>query len=495
MSQARNPFINNSPNTLAEHNIAPDLENDSTSQILDGDYDIKLEVIGDIHEKDLEDYKETLNNKYSDEKPDAVLATGDLITNTDIRANIPTQPPETAKEDFEYTVDVLDQIGEELGTEVYVVPGNHDPIKGAHPDNEHYIGQIEELYSEEIEDSVFDHVIGQKENVTNLEYGMVQLEDMSIIGGSHFYEPEPDPDKIPTPEIDDLYEEQELEVISEILENQQSNEYGTLGSFISGLPLVGSVWDYTANFLGYGTEPVEAEDITLEDIEELQEEYSQRQIMSEEHEEYLESYEEVTKEYQEKYELMKTLLDNAGEDVVLLDHFTFDTDGESELDKLGEANKGSPAMRDAIKEFKDDKNITMFFGHRHEPGHEEIMGVDAYGAGEDYIEVGMNKGAVEDYKVQESKLSNPKPNFDAQQNVSQPNPVQSQPSRQEMMMKEIENMEEAGGPEQFYQETEDILEDILQRSELSEEELARKKQKRKEQLEKLWENRDNIRNE
>jgi len=498
--EAKNPQIQQRSSTVSPEEPSINSSEDP-SKLLEGEYDANLEVLGDIHESDLEGYKENLKSKYSEESPDAILATGDLITNTDIRKNVETKDPRQTKEEFEYTVDLLDEIGKEANAPVYVVPGNHDPIKGAHPNNEEYISKMEDLYDDEIEQSIFEDVIKEKENVNNLEYGLTEINGTSIIGGSHFYNPEADPAKIPDPEIDDLYEEDDLEKVSEILEEQNSKQYGSLGNFLSSIPLIGSAWDYVAeNFLDYGTESISTDEITLDDIENLSQ-GMKKELMSEEHEEYLNSIEEVTKDYNEKYDKMTSLLEEAGDDVIILDHFTFDTQGQSDLDVLGQENKGSPALRDAIQEYNDEKNISMFFGHKHSKGHEEVMGVDSYRLGEgNYMEAGINNGVVEDHAWYDSTewSSQPQPQ-PQQQQPSRPTPQQQQsqaqqqqPSRQEIILEDLRKMEELGGPEELANQTEENVEKVLEMNGASPEQIERQKKKRKQKLETIWNNRENI---
>lgn len=450
---------------------------------LEGEYDEHIEVIGDIHETDLSDYSDSLEKKYSDsEGPDAFLATGDYFTNSLIRQDLdPT--PERDLEVLENNLSKLNEFGEKYDAPVITNRGNHEPIKGAHPGNEEAVDKYEEIFEEkhgEIEDDIFSRIVSELENVEDLEYGTTQIGDKTVIGGSHFFEPEPDPGTIPEPETSEIYDEEELEEIADILSEENSHEYGLLGS----IPIIGGLYRTATDFLFsdefLGNKNFEASELSLEDVEKLPEE-AYDNLVSEEHEAYNRQIEQISEKYEDKKQKYEELFEEAGDEVILLDHFTFDTEGQSDIDMLQGEHKGSPAVRDVVKEYSDEKDITTFFGHAHGGGHDEVFGVDMYNVGEgQYIEAGFNGGELETQRYGDLSQSQEKQG----------------PSEKDMqaLKQTLEVMEESEDFESFWEKQEQELEQQLG-EQIPDEKLEEKKEMNKKNARNTWENRDKIANQ
>lgn len=391
------------------------VENPNFEQIdegLEGEYEGRIEVIGDIHETDLGEYKDFLESKYGEDSLDAIsldgiLVTGDLYHNSQIDGSA-TNTPESDLERLEINLEYLDEIGERLETDVYVIPGNHAPIKGAHPGNEQAVEVLEEIYEEKhdsISKNIYKDLVSKKENVEDIEYSTKQIGDKTLIGGSHFYDPEDDPNEIQSPNIEEIYDEEDLEEIAEILTEEQELDYGVLGD----LPYIGEPYRKVCDFLFtdefLGKKQVEISEIELEDIESLSEDIRE-EVIVEEHRKYIQDVEESSGEYEEKKQKYSELFEQAGDEVILLDHFTFDTEGQSEIDHLGGEHKGSPALRDVIKQHSSDKDITTFFGHSHSGGKDQVFGVDMYNLGKgQYLEAGFGEDGIEASRYQSQSRS------------------------------------------------------------------------------------------
>lgn len=447
---------------------------------LEGDYDERIEVIGGIHETDLSEYSEALDQKYSGEEgPDAFLATGDYFTNSLIRKGV-DDTPEQDLEVLENNLSKLNEFGEKYDAPVILNKGNHEPIEGAHPGNEEAVNKYEEIYQEkhgEVEDDIFGSIVSELENLEDLEYGTTQIGDKTVIGGSHFFEPEPDPGTIPDPEPSEIYDEEELDEIADILSEEKSHDYGLLGS----MPLVGGLYKKAANFLFsdefLGNENFEASELSLEDIEELPEE-AYEELVSEEHESYNHQIEQISEKYEGKKQKYEELFEEAGDEIILLDHFTFDTEGKSDIDKLRGEHKGSPAVRDVVKEYSDEKDITTFFGHAHGGGHDEVFGVDMYNVGEgQYIEAGFTDDGLETNRY------------------GSPTKDQSDEELSEEDMAQVEQtleaMDESEDFESFWGKQEEKIEENLG-DQLGQEEIEKTKKAARAQSKQFWENKDEI---
>jgi len=184
---------------------------------LEGDYDLDLEVIGDIHATDIENHKEYLTDKYDSGELDGILVTGDLTTNPALG-----QPGRDGVEDLndykellDENISVLDEIGDELDVDLYSVYGNHDPVKGAHPGNEEVIDAFEqglEDHDEEFSDfdgNYYEFLVDNAENLQDVSHGLVEIGDYTIVGGGSHFEPEVDPRA-----LEGAYETREVEVDS-----------------------------------------------------------------------------------------------------------------------------------------------------------------------------------------------------------------------------------------------------------------------------------------
>jgi Icc-related predicted phosphoesterase len=340
---------------------------------LDGEYEEEIEVVGDIHNTDVGSYVEALDSKY-DEGPDAVLAVGDL-------ASAEGHDGVESADQYGGMVDEnLTQLNE-IGVDVYFVPGNHDAVEGANPGQ----GMVDELGADYL-----DQIAEDLENVHNLEYDSAEIGDLTVVGGSHHLRPEIPEQFRGEPDLEDFG--YDLEDIANELEGGQSHDYG----FWSDIPVIGSIVEYVGDFLGYGQEEVSPEDLEIDDIPE---DILEEQGNYEELQEYLEMKQEFEEVKASKKEKLDELLDEAGENVIVLDHgMPFGGDADSDIDYMGEeaGHQGSLVWNELLQEHDVD---SFYGGHFHGKGGEkdEIHGTEVYNIGPgQYLEAGYEAEGVED---------------------------------------------------------------------------------------------------
>lgn len=328
---------------------------------LEGDHDLDLEVIGDIHGTDIENYKEHLTDKYDPGELDGILVTGDLATNPDIS---PGRDGITDLSEYRQLLDdniqVLDSIGDELDVDLYTVYGNHDPVKGAHPGKEDDIDAFEQALNEydpnfaDFDGNYYEFLVDKADNVQDVSHGLVEIGDYTIVGGGPHLEPEVDPEA-----LEEAYETREVEI------EQEAKASDLVTGPIAGLATLGAA--------PFGKEVGGPKTVTEEYIpEEKKEEFS---------------------DYFEKYEELEQLIEKAGDNIIALDHGMPYGTG---LDTVrGGASKGSLVWRDLLEEHGD--KITGFVGgHFHEGGEAELADVPVYNVGEgQYREFGVAGGEIE----------------------------------------------------------------------------------------------------
>jgi len=228
-----------------------------------GDYEANIVQISDTEEKGL-DYENILD-QYEENDVDAFVYVGDA-TKKDALDH------EEYLEQFDNTYEDLSNLGDELDAEVLVEPGNHEPIKGSHskkgdpmqPTDKNYVDNVEEIMAEEYEGfSEFDgnayEFMAEKHDLTNIEYGSVDIKDLTIIGGTHHMGQEAPREWLEdTPELEELGYDSE-EVAGEI---EIENSYDGL---FSDVPFVGRIMDL---MFGGEIEHPDPEEVSLEDIPE-----------------------------------------------------------------------------------------------------------------------------------------------------------------------------------------------------------------------------------
>ena len=345
-------------------------------------YDANIEVIGDIHypNTDLEGYKEHLTDKYDEGELDGILLTGDIAQNDAIRAGFDGDVEEYAEEFYDnlaQAVSILDGIGDELGVEIYTANGgNHAPIRGAQPGNEPVVETYEEVVQEldddyDGEENLFDHLLEETDNVNNISGEVVEVGGTSILGGTHHFEgfkPE-------APDDDFGYD---FEDVADHLEDEFEPDYGIWGD----LPVIGSVVETVGSWLGMDEKEFDAEELDYEDIPD--------ELLEEGREEELEAFLEARGEYDQDVEQNKDLLEEAGEEAIVLTHGPVNgEEADSEIDltegRNGEKHIGSYRWKDAFQEYSDEMDITAVNGHLHSFNHEEEL----YGA--EHFTVGMGE--------------------------------------------------------------------------------------------------------
>lgn len=330
---------------------------------LEGEYDLDLEVIGDIHATDIENYKEHLTDKYESGELDGILVTGDLTTNPALAGGKDgIEDLSEYKQLLDENVGYLDEIGDELDVDLYSVHGNHEPVKGAHPGAEEVIEGFEDAISQQEEEfsnfegNYYEFLIENSENINDTSHGIAEIGDYTVVGGGSHLEPEVDPGA-----LENAYETREIEV---------ETENGAKVSDLVKGPVTGLA---TLGVAPFGKSVGGPKTVTEEYLpEEKREEFS---------------------DYFEKYDELEQLIEEAGDNIIALDHGVPYGSG---LDTVrGGANKGSVVWRDLLEEHGE--KITGFVGgHFHGGGEAELADVPIYNVGEgQYRQFGVNNGEIE----------------------------------------------------------------------------------------------------
>lgn len=357
---------------------------ENLAEPLEGDYDTQLEVIGDIHETDIGEYKSLLSEKYGEDGPDAIAFTGDAVSNEDIRRSPQELNPEGYTEDLEETYEILDEIGDEFDLDVYKVRGNHEAVKGAHsgkgcPGNEQSVEKIESYAKENIEGfedfdgNYDDFAVSQFDNLEDISYDSVELEGgLTLVGGGSHFSPEEGADSEKGLEgfleeyDDDDWEEEEW--------NNLVGSWFGIGDIINGA----HNW-YRSTVKG-----------------EKKEQYIPDDIKKEEH-----------KEYEEKFNKLDSLLSEAEGDTAVLTHGAPYGEDEESIDFMGEekGNQGSVIWKELLQKHDVD---SYFFGHQHGGGEDEMYDTRLINIGEgEYFEAGLVGGEIDDKtRVKRQEIDN-----------------------------------------------------------------------------------------
>ena len=340
---------------------------------LEGEYEEEIEVVGDIHTTDVESYVEAVDQKY-DEAPDAVLAVGDLGS---AEGHDGIETSEDYGELVEENLSHLNQIG----ADVYFVPGNHDAVEGANP------GQ---KMVEELGEDYLDEITEDLENVHNLEYDSAEIGDLTVVGGSHHFRPEIPEELRGETELEDFG--YDLEQIADELEEDHKPDYGFWGE----IPVIGNVIEYLGDIFDYGKEQVSPEDLEIEDIpDDILEEHGDYEKLQE----YLELKDEFEQVKSDKKERLEQLLDDAGENVVVLDHgMPYCGEVDSDIDYMGEeaGHQGSLVWDELLQEYDID---SFFGGHFHGKGGQtdQVHGTEVHNIGPgQYLEAGYGEEGLDE---------------------------------------------------------------------------------------------------
>lgn len=418
--------------------------------------------------------EEQIIQQYDAEDVDAVVYHGDASKKEG--QDIGTVDHDQYLAQLEDTYESLNKIGEELDVDVLTLPGNHAPIEGNHYDDEEYVAEVEETIEEEygdfsdFEGNAYEFFVESEsddidnENIVDFSGSVYETEGgVSIVGLGTHMEPELDEEVYgllnADPDVEDFDNDEDiLEEAAEEMSEEPGFEYGIL----SDIPIVGSwietVGDKVAEVLDYGAEHVDPEDIDLEDLEELGEDF-----MTEEHQQYLEQLEEVKdsegyEQFAEKKEKAMELIESAEGEVAVFNHST----------PFGDQNEyGSMVLADIVQECGDDIEM-IGGGHVHSPGVYETGDTTIVNAAETYTEIGFGDELhTEQHNISSSEGEQP---------------GREVPSREEQVIHQarmVSQMEELGGPEEFISEVGDDIPES-QRDVFEE------------QLNDLWDNRDQV---
>lgn len=350
---------------------------DSLSQQLEGDYDTQLEVIGDIHDTDIETYKEFLTDKYGEEGPDAIAFTGDIADNYGIRTGAPDFDPEVYEEQAKENYGFLNAIGEEFDLDIHKIKGNHEVENGVHPGNEATVEAMEEYAEEneegfnEFEGSYDDFLTEQFDRINDISYDSVELEGgITLVGGGSHYDPEAGAD--PEAGLEGFLEEYDED-------DWEEEEWDDL---VSG------------SWFGLG-DVINDAYRKYKDLTDEREEFLPKDVKTEEH-----------KDYEEKYDKIDQLLSEAGEDTVVLTHGAPYGEDEDSIDHYGDkGNQGSIVWKEMLQKH----DIESFFcGHHHGGGEEQLYDTQVINVGKGQgVEAGIKQGEVVDYsRVEPDQVQN-----------------------------------------------------------------------------------------
>lgn len=439
MSAAENP--ESSAQETTDSPQEPELEQNVESGF--GDYDTNIVQLSDTEEKGVP-YDEIVD-QYDEGDVDAFVYAGD--------ASKKMADPASYLGRFEKTYEELSRIQEELDAEVLVEPGNHSPIKGSHDaggwagaaDDEEYVEQVESILSEHYEDfSDFDgnayEFLVDEYDLTNIEYGSVDIGDITVVGGTHH-----------DAEMDKRIEEEWLEEDSELEDlDYDSEDLEEIADDLSG-----GFFSRIINklSLGYfGTPNKNAEDVTLEEVP--------GDYKTEAHECYEEAIE--LKNY------FEDAIESAENDVFLTHHGVASSFAEE---------FGSKVVDQVMEDYSEDI-VGAGGGHTGTPGIKEHYGVPT---------INTNKGAVVELGYDEGDLVHSdalvEPETESQQQ-------QPQISEEEAEAIRLMEMEEVGGPEEYWKYAEEQIEGMAEQAGIDD--LEGFKQQRKERLEDIWDKKDEI---
>lgn len=404
-----------------------------------GDYDTNIVQLSDTEIEGVP-YEEIVD-QYEEGDVDAIVYAGD--------ASRKTADPDSYLQKFEETYDNLSKIQEELDTEVLVEPGNHSPISGSHnaggwggaESDEEYVDEVEKLLDKQYEEfsetdqNAYEFLVDEYD-LTNIEYDSVDVGDITVVGGTHH-----------DGELDKKFEKEWLEsdVDTDDLD-YESDDLEEIAGNLSGGYLSRIV--NTISFGFFGTPKKSKDDVGLVDIPD--------NLKSEAHEAYEEAIE--LKEY------FEDAIESAENDVFLTHHGIPTSFSE---------DYGSKVVGHVMEDYSDDI-VGVGGGHTGTPGIEEDYGVPT---------VNTNDGAVVELGYNESGLEH------ADSVIEPASRSPQQPSQEEV----VRNMEQVGGPDEFYQQAvKPQIDQLAQRDDVDQETLEDIREQKKGKLEDLWASKDDI---
>lgn len=374
------------------------------------------------------------------------------------------------------TYDELDNLGGELDTEVYVLPGNHEPRRGIHTGGDEEVKEFEQQLEEEYEDFVegddaYEFLVGSKDNLVNLEHNSADVGDYTLVGGSDHFGPELGnaligADFTEDPELEQIgYGEDELEEVAAHLEDETETDYG----FIGDLPLIGKAVKYIGDFLGYGSEDIDPDEIGLEDIPD--------ELKTDEHEAYEQAVEQVEGELESEVNKVGEMIEEADGEVLFFDHgMPYSDEAEVHPDEIEGTPKGSMMVKEVLQGYGEDI-VMMGGGHFHTADTYDMYGTDIVNSAEAYTEIGLSDGGLE---------------YTEQYEMGSPQQGQQQLSEEERRAIQIMEMEQMGGPDEYWENVEGRIDEAAEQGAVPEEHVDEFKQQKREEINQTWEMRDEI---
>lgn len=350
------------------------------------EYDESYIQLGDFEPMDMD--PGILEEAYGDADLDGVIYHGDL-----------TRERQFEGEDyFEITEKVyenLNNIGEVLDVDIYIIPGNNDPdgselLSGRDWEGQETDGRPSEeklekfgeyLEGKEYERGEYPHdmFVNSFDNLVDARNSEIGGQLDMIFMGNHF-DPELDEQAYKAiyegPGANELYEEEGLREVASYLEDERSRSYGIL----ERIPLIGNFFE------SLGSVDIEPDSLSLPEIEEVPDEK-----MSQPHRSYLEDISDLKDEYSEQIERFDSAVEELSERVQASDNPAIINHS---VPWTEENQHGSMVLREVMKRHGDDIRF-ISGGHTGNAGVRESEGTEVINSEESITEIGLDEGAVE----------------------------------------------------------------------------------------------------
>ncbi len=326
-----------------------------------GNFDSNILQISDTEDKGL-DY-DNITERYDEGDLDLIQYAGDASKKGDL-------DPEAYIEQLDQTYQTLDKLGSDMDVDVAVLPGNHAPISGSHAPqgevvDEEFVAEVEEILDGkderfgDFDGNAYEFFTQEKYgNLTNIENKNLELENLTVVGGSHHIEEETEREFLDEkPGLEDVKYNPE-EVASEISIERPYN------GILSSIPVIGGVF---RSLLSVEKSP-NPDEISLDD---LPDEFDRTQ-------EHL--------DYESAIEMIQGLgsrIESAENDVYLAHHGVM----SSAVDQFG-----STVVDKVVQEYQQDIALTGG-GHTGEPMVDEIYNTTVANTNNGAaIEIGIQEG-------------------------------------------------------------------------------------------------------
>lgn len=351
-----------------------------------GDYDESYIQLGDFEPMGMD--PGILEEAYGDAGLDGIIYHGDLTKERQFEG----------EEYFEVTEKIyenLNDIGEALDVDIYIIPGNNDPdgselLSGRGRNGQETDGRPGEekldkfgeyLEGKGYEEGEYPHdtFVNSLDNLVDARNSEIGDQIDMIFMGNHF-DPELDEQAYKAiyegPGVNELYEEEDLEEVASYLEDERSRSYGIL----ERIPLIGNFFE------SLGSVDIEPESLSLPEIEEVPDEK-----MSQPHRSYLEEIGDLKDEYSEQIERFDSAVEELSERVQASDNPAIINHS---VPWTQENKHGSMVLREAMKRHGDDIRF-ISGGHTGNAGVRESEGTEVINSEESITEIGLDGGSVE----------------------------------------------------------------------------------------------------